>query len=754
MSQKTRMDSFSRTILGILLSAACVLVLFVLFFSAVIQQFSDFTDRQRQSNLLQTVTLARNAIDPIILDVREGRLNVEKGRDEVRTQVRRMIYSDQYGKNYVFMSAYDGTMLVQPFEPEKEMTNQLDLRDVRGEYLIQKLIAKARSPEGCGFTSYYYFPPGSTQPERKESFVMGIPELQCYIGTGMYMQQAEKDQQRLLKLARALAVVLLLLLLIPILLLLRQLYSHNRELIREIITREKAEAAMREREETFRALSENSVDIIMRFDRNLRYVYVNPIVEQATGLPASQFIGKNHEELGFPPELVSLWETALRQVLDTGKTNRLEFQLPTGKWIDWLVMPELGSNGRVHAVISAARDITERKESEVERGLLQEQLLQAQKMEAVGRLAGGVAHDFNNILQAILGNLDLAQEETDPESLVGQCLAEARKAAERSVNLTRQLLAFARKQTAAPIVLNLNESVEGMLKMLRRLIGEDVTLAWVPDDNPWSVRIDPTQVDQILANLCVNARDAIDGVGRITIETAKATFDEDYCAEHSGAIPGEFIRLEVSDDGRGMDKDTVDKVFEPFFTTKGMGQGTGLGLAMVYGIVKQNDGFINVYSEPDKGTTFKIYLPRHLGEVSDIRETEVTEIPKGQGELILLVEDEMQLMNVAQAMLSKVGYTVLAANTPGEACRLAEEHAGRIQLLITDVIMPEINGRELAGRLQAAHPELRCLFMSGYTANVIATHGVLEKGVQFIQKPFSTKHLAIKVREVLDSAIA
>ena len=270
-----------------------------------------------------------------------------------------------------------------------------------------------------------------------------------------------------------------------------------------------------------------------------------------------------------------------------------------------------GNFVRSHCILT---NITERKRAEEEREKLQAQLNQAQKMESVGRLAGGVAHDFNNMLGVILGHAEMAMEQVDSAHPLHADLQEIQKAAKRSADLTRQLLAFARKQTIAPKVLDLNETVEGMLKMLRRLIGEDIDLAWLPDNNLWLVKVDPSQMDQILANLCVNARDAITGTGKITIETANIAFDASYCAEHAGFVPGEYVLLAVSDNGCGMDKETQGRIFEPFFTTKGVGEGTGLGLATVYGIVKQNNGFINVYSEPAQGTTFRIYLPRHAAQ--------------------------------------------------------------------------------------------------------------------------------------------
>ncbi len=371
-------------------------------------------------------------------------------------------------------------------------------------------------------------------------------------------------------------------------------------------------------------------------------------------------------------------------------------------------------------------------------------------MESVGRLAGGVAHDFNNMLGVILGHVELALERIPAQDPLHADLEEVQKAARRSADLTRQLLAFARKQMAQPKVIDLNETVESTLKMLKRLIGEDIELKWKPGVNVPPVFIDPSQLDQILANLCVNARDAISGRGTITIETEGVVFDEAYCAQHAGSIPGEFVMLVVSDDGCGMDAQALEHLFEPFFTTKEFGKGTGLGLATVYGIVKQNNGFINVYSEPGHGTTFRIYLPQHnVGAVTHTQES-APALLKGS-ETILLVEDEPALLKMTSLMLKEMGYTVLSAPTPTEALRLAREHKGNIDLLLTDVIMPEMNGPDLVEKLISLYPDLKRLFMSGYTANIIGNHGILEEGVPYIQKPFSMGDFAKKLREVLDA---
>ncbi len=395
------------------------------------------------------------------------------------------------------------------------------------------------------------------------------------------------------------------------------------------------------------------------------------------------------------------------------------------------------------------RDLA-REKAEKERRSLEGRLLQSQKMEAVGRLAGGVAHDYNNMLSLIIGYAEMALEKVDPARPIGQDLTEILAAARRSADITRQLLAYARRQTIAPRVIDLNETVEGMLKMLRRLIGEDIDLSWIPGADLWPVKLDPAQVHQILVNLCINARDAIPGVGRITIETGKVTFDEAYCADHPGFSAGDYVLLAVSDDGTGMDRELLDHIFEPFFTTKGMVSGSGLGLSTVYGIVKQNEGFINVYSEPGKGSTFRIYLSRHEGAAPELRQPIGEKVAAGLGETVLVVEDEAPILDLTRKMLEGLGYRVMTAATPRAAVVLAEETRTPIRLLITDVVMPEMNGRELAERVRRHHPNVRSLFMSGYTANVIAHHGVLDKGVHFIQKPFSRMELAVKVGEALE----
>jgi len=452
-----------------------------------------------------------------------------------------------------------------------------------------------------------------------------------------------------------------------------------------------------------------------------------------------------------PLQTAETWQQHFEELRQQGSlTFESEHSTKDGKLIPVEIVANHVKFGDEEHNCAFVRNIADRKRAEEERAMLESQLHQAQKMESVGSLAGGIAHDFNNKLTVIIGHTCLALTEPDLDKIHGN-LVQIRKAAEQSADLTRQLLAFARKQTIAPKVLDLNETLASMLKMLQRLIGEDSCLTWKPAPDLWQLKFDPSQIDQILANLCVNARDAISVDGKITIETGNSTIDENYCAHHADVLPGEYVRLVVSDNGCGMSKETLDRIFEPFFTTKETGKGTGLGLATVFGIVKQNNGFINVYSEPGIGTTFTIYFPRHAGESMPVQKDGTAEsAPRGK-ETIMVVEDELAILDMISSMLTSQGYRVLQANTPAEAMRLAKKYISEIRLLITDVIMPAMNGKDLANNLQPLNPRLKYLFISGYTADAIAQHGVLDEGVNFIQKPFSLLALASKVREILDS---
>ena len=392
---------------------------------------------------------------------------------------------------------------------------------------------------------------------------------------------------------------------------------------------------------------------------------------------------------------------------------------------------------------SFTRDITRRKQME-------EQLIQAQKMDAIGQLAGGVAHDFNNMLIVILGYAEMLKAQLPHHAPSLKGILEIEKAATRSRDITRQLLAFSRKQLIAPKLLHLNELITHTQTTLASLIGEDIELRFYPGQDLWPIKFDPAQIDQILINLAVNARDALPDGGDLTIETENISLDETYCQNHHEINPGYYVRLAVSDNGVGMDQETLSHIFEPFFTTKGVGEGTGLGLATIYGIIKQNDSAITVYSEPGQGTTFKIYIPKVVGDVEVVVKTEEV-VEDVATETILLVEDDEMVREMTMTMLETLGYKVLVAETPADAVSTCEKQDIAIDLLLTDVVMPGMKGPELRNKINAIRPGIKTLFMSGYTANIIAQHGVLDEEIFFIQKPFSLKLLQKKVRRVFET---
>ncbi|MBI5832207.1 MAG: transporter substrate-binding domain-containing protein [Armatimonadetes bacterium] len=523
-------------------------------------------------------------------------------------------------------------------------------------------------------------------------------------------------------------------------------------IFRDIAERRRADAALRESEARFRGVFENApyAIAISRLSDG-QYVDVNQAFADSLGLTRAQCLSLRSSDLSVRANSDQDEGMARAMRGEAVRDVSVDVVAPDGTQRSILFSTAPVVLGDERCAISIVVDVTDRKQAEREQGKLRDQLAQAQKMDSIGRLAGGVAHDFNNMLGVIIGHAEFALLSAEPGSPLHHDLTEIRGAAERSADLTRQLLAFARRQTVAPRLLDLNDTVAGMLRMLRRLIGENIELAWLPGANLGAVHMDPSQMDQILANLCVNARDAIGDTGRVSIETSVVTLDADYCALHTEAHPGDYVLLSVSDTGHGMDAQTRARVFEPFFTTKEVGRGTGLGLATVYGIVRQNDGLINVYSEPGQGTTFRIYLPRTAPADAPTTRRAAMPPPERGSETVLLVEDEPSVLSMASMMLERQGYLVLAAGGPEEALRLAAEHEGAIHLLLTDVVMPEMNGRDLATHLQARYTGLKCLFMSGYTAGLIAHHGVLDEGVPFIEKPFTMSALAAQVRAVLDS---
>lgn len=524
------------------------------------------------------------------------------------------------------------------------------------------------------------------------------------------------------------------------------------EIFHDITKRKRAEEALRESEKRFRTVADFTYDWESWNGPDGKYIYVSPSCQRITGYSAEEFMKDPglFMKVVHPDDRESISMHVKRHSdMERAGDNHINFRIITKgddvRWISHYCQPVYDEEGNWLGNRAGNRDITDRIK-------LGEQFAQSQKMESIGRLAGGVAHDFNNLLTTIMGYAEILLTQADKDSPLRNGMEEIKLASDRAASLTGQLLAFSRKQMIQPVVLNINHAVAEMDKMLRRLIGEDIDLITVLEPELWNVKFDPGQVDQVVMNLAVNAKDAMPEGGKLTIETANVDLDETYARQHGVELkPGHFVMVAVSDTGMGIDEETQSQIFDPFFTTKEKGKGTGLGLSTVYGIVKQSGGFVWVYSEPGQGTTFKIYLPKTEAGEAFMAEEQIQPQHLEGSETILLAEDDDSARGLIRSILQEYGYRVLEAQDGEEALRLSEQHEGPIHLLLTDVVMPKMNGRELAERLQPLQPKMKVLYISGYTDNTIVDHGVLESGMQFMQKPFTPKVLASKCRKVLDT---
>jgi PAS domain S-box len=512
------------------------------------------------------------------------------------------------------------------------------------------------------------------------------------------------------------------------------------------------EQALRASERKFCRFYESMTDGVLAIDMHGRIRASNTSFQRMLGYTAEELLLVSSRDLT-PAKWHEIDEIVRDQVLTKGSFDAYEkeYQRKDGTVFSaetegFLLYNDIGEQEAIWCIV---RDISERKSAEFIQKKQEEQLNHVQMMESIGRLAGGMAHDFNNMLSVILSYAQVGMAETDPTSSLHSFFQDILDAAQRSAGLARKLLVFVRHQAITPKVVDLNETVGGMLKMLNRLIGEEIQLHWQPGTDLWPIKIDPTQIDRILANLLVNSRDAIIGMGDIIIETRNAHVGVDDWISPANIAPGEYVSLTVSDNGCGMDEGILDKIFEPFFTTKDEGVGTGMGLATVYGIVKQNNGSIGVDSAIGRGTTFRIFLPRAQEDIFEDGSGLMAAIPHGRGETVLVAEDEQAVLEMANIILTGLGYKVLLANSPVAALERSNSYTGEIDLLITDVVMPVMNGKDLSNLLRNSRAGIKTLYMSGYEDQAIAMTGQQDNGIYFLRKPFSVKELATMVRETL-----
>ena len=728
-------------------------IVFVSFSGYLANQYVGQTEAQRLNNLKQTAQIARNSIEPILVQYRLKKISKAEAFEQVRNLVRRMVYEDHMGKNYVFMSAYDGTMLVQPFEPRKEMTNMLNLRDSNGVYIIRELIKTAESQNGSGYVSYHYKRPNQEEPEEKISFVMGIPELNCYIGTGKYMTDIRDTEQTYILSVTGLTFFLIFLLAFLVLSAMREVNRQNLMLQQENEALAEAEETLRKSEGKFRELFDSISDLVYTQDLEGRFLSINPAMAKLFNYDPLELIGKKAADF-MDPKMKSLFESQYLSGIKTkGYFEGISIYLSKeGReiYLEYRSKRVIPKEGPAY-ISGMGRDVTERILAKKERKRLGDQLRQAHKMEAMGTLAGGIAHDFNNILAAIVGYSELALAKGKDGGGGTREIQEVLISANRAKELITRILTFSRKvdPEMKPVALNLEIVQVG--KMLERTIPRMVEIRLNLAENLHSVNGDAVQLNQLLMNLGSNASDAMSEGGRLVFQTENMTLDRRGAQRLFNAAPGKYVLLTVSDTGHGMDKATQEHIFDPFYTRKEVGQGTGLGLSVVYGIVKSHDGFIICDSKSGEGTTFKIYVPALDSPIKPETATPATpgSMVPGGDEVILLVDDEASLRDLGQEILSRYGYQVLPASSGEEALEIYRQQEV-IDLVILDVSMPGMGGGKCLTELLKINPGARVIISSGYSLDG-PIQEILSSGASgFVAKPFSISNLLITIRQVLD----
>lgn len=757
--------SLVRPLAWVILPAICFLLAFLIIFQDWMAAFQHQVDLARRQNLLQQVSLARSAIEPVVEQVRKGILRSEEGLEEVRRLVRAMTYEDSNGKNYIFMSRYDGTMLIQPFEPHMEMSNQWHLRDARGVPIIQKLVQIARSEPSGGYLTYQYHLPGVHETQEKMAFVIGIPELDCYLGTGMYLQEGAKEQAAILLRAKHGAVGLVIAVLIPMCVAVLIIMQRNRQLYAEVQWRKRAEVALRESEEKYRGLVQNVNSIILRMDCKGNVIFMNEFALKFFGFREEEILGKS--VLGtIVPETESTGRDLVAMIQDIGRNphryvhNENENMRKNGErvWIVWTNNAVRDSHGDVTEILCVGNDITAYRRLQEERLEMERHLLHTQKLESLGILAGGIAHDFNNLLTVIHGHLELALLDPSSTPAVRTAVLQAGNAARRAADLTRQMLAYSGRGHFVVENLNLTELVEDNVSMLKSAVSKNTTFDLRLDPDLPLLRGDAGQIQQVIMNLITNASESLDAkAGTVSLSTGEGTFDAAYLKRSCLAeIPpgGHFVWLEVADTGCGMDKSVQDRLFEPFFTTKFTGR--GLGMAAVLGIVRGHRGALMVESVVGEGTTIRVLFPalaaprvKPCRTRHDFTSTRPIQNIDEHSSTVLVVDDEETVRELCGEMLRNMGFRTLLAADGHDALRIFRDHGGGIDCVLLDLMMPGLDGVGTYQELQRMDPNVKVILCSGYSVEEATERFAGFELAGFIGKPYGLRQLRHELERAL-----
>lgn len=725
-------------------------LVFACFSSYLAYQYMGKTKEQRLDHLKQTVQIARNSIEPILVEYRAQNISMEDTLEQIRNLVRRMTYNDHAGKNYIFMSAYDGIMLVQPFEPKKEMTDMWDLKGFHGVYIIRSLIKAAKSREGQGYVTYHYKRPGQTSPQEKISFVVGIPELGCYIGTGQYMTDLRKSQLAYIIQVVGLTSVLLILLLVLVRASMKEIYKQNMMLHRENESLKMTEKALQSSEAKYRELVEQSPIglVLTRLDGKI--VSVNSAFADIIGYRVDDLLQFTFWGIT-PKECVPNDQQQMELLISKGQYGPYEkkYVHKNGHLVPVRLNGIVVIRNGEKFIWSSVEDISALKKAENEKNKLAEKLQQSYKMEAIGTLAGGIAHDFNNILVPIIGYAEMLLDEVDENSRLRISLNQIYNSSLRAKDLVKQILTFSRQEKSEFKLLKVQTIIAEALKLIRSTVPTTIDIELnIHDCSP--VKADATQIHQIIMNLSTNAYHAMENNGGVI----KVNLEEIEIGKQVPKNPeldaGRYVRLTVSDQGIGMDRDLIKKIFNPFFTTKELGKGTGMGLSVVHGIVKNMKGTMQVDSEPGKGTEFNIYFP--VKELSSTEQNnQIPKIDKGGGGNILLVDDEDSVVEMEKLMLERLGYEVTSRVSSIEALEAFRINPDKFDLVITDLAMPKLPGDKFAAELIKIRPDIPILLYTGFSDSIseenAASYGI--KG--FLNKPVGMQDLSLKIREILDN---
>ena len=724
--------------------------IFVIFSGYLAKQYIGKPVEQRLSNLKQIVELGRNSIEPILVKYRSKQISKAQALEQVRNLVRRMVYEDELGKNYVFMSSYDGTMLVQPFEPQREMTNMWNLKDAYGVYIIRELIKTAESKNESGYVSYYYKRPNQSKPEEKISFVIGIPEMNCYIGTGKYMTDIRKAERTYIISIASLTFLLITLLAILVLSSMREVQRQNLMLQQENEALKQAEDALRESEEKYRTVLESNPDPVVVYDMEGRVIYLNPAFTRVFGWSFEEQIGKKIDNF-VPEENWPETRMMINKVTVLGESfSGLETRRYTkeGNILDTSISGSCyrDHEGNVAASVINLRDITGQKR-------LEDQLQQAQKMEAIGTLAGGVAHDLNNILGGLVSYPELLLLQLPEDSPLRKSILTIQKSGEKAAAVVQDLLTLARRGVVITEVVNPNDIISEYLespehkKLQSYHPGIHIEIHLEKD--ALNILGSSTHLSKTVMNLISNAAEAMPEGGKLTVSTENRYIDRPIRG-YDNVKEGDYVVLTVSDTGTGIAPDDLEKIFEPFYTKKKMGRsGTGLGMAVVWGTVKDHNGYIDVQSTEGKGTTFTLYFSATREKLSEDKSNLAIESYSGNGESILVIDDVEEQRNIASGMLKELGYSVVSVSSGEKAVEYLKTN--KVDLLLLDMIMdPGMDGLDTYKKILKLHPEQKAIIASGFSETGRVKEVQNLGAGAYIRKPLLLEKIGIAVKKELE----